>query len=377
MKTIRPTTVLDYYDGVQIFEGRDAIGGHYVGVLVDVVDRVDRYLVTGAVPERLHLFRSGELDLRTLLLEVPGDEWFLTLSDGSGGEELILRPQDGPLSAREEFLPLPDLFLDDDPLEDLVVQQARERDNVVIEFSAEPLDAQSHRIRVNTLAGVLTLMQTLVGYAYQSASQELRRLPLPTRGIPDGALMDVVVPAAAGSFRVVLEAANPMKADAFPDLAVGLKRVDELFATADDPEKSPESLRPHRGHLAGSYINLVSFLAKNKVGLSYSWATPMSSIAQRGNVSEPVARRLTEVLTNFSNPIYERVTLRGRLYRVNRSTGTWGIETPDGKRFGKVADPGLNLAGLEIGAFYTFLCMEEEAVGKEKPSLYLQGIRAG
>ena len=27
MKTIRPTAVLDYYDGVEIFEGQDALGG--------------------------------------------------------------------------------------------------------------------------------------------------------------------------------------------------------------------------------------------------------------------------------------------------------------------------------------------------------------
>lgn len=375
MKTIRPTAVLDYYDGVQIFEGRDAIGGHYVGVLVDVVDRVDRYLVTGAVPERLHQFRSGKLDLRTLLLEVPGGEWYLTLSDGSGGEELILRPQDGLLAAREEFLPLPDLFLDDEPVDDIVVQQARERGNVVIEFSAEPPEAQSHRIRANILAGVLTHLQTLVGYAYQSASQARTLLTLPSRGIPDGAIMDVVVPAAAGSFRVVLEAANPSKSEAFPDLAVGLERVDELFATAGNPEQSPELLRPHRGHLAGSYINLVNFLAKNKVGLSYSWATPMSSIAQRGNVSEPVARRLTEVLANFSNPIQEPVTLSGRLYRVNRDTGTWGLDTNAGKRFGKVAERGLSLAGLQIGASYNFYCMAEEAVGREKPVLYLEHYR--
>ena len=144
MKTIRPTAVLDYYDGVQIFEGRDASGGHYVGVLVDVVDRVDRYLVTGTAPERLRQFRSGKLDLRTLLLEVPGGEWYLTWADGSGGEELILRPQDGPLAAREEFLPLPDLFLDDEPVGDLGVQQAQDRDNGILEFSAEPPAAPAY-----------------------------------------------------------------------------------------------------------------------------------------------------------------------------------------------------------------------------------------
>ena len=144
MKTIRPTAVLDYYDGVEIFEGRDALGGHYVGVLVDVVDRVDRYLVTGVVPERLRQFRSGKLDLRTLLLESPGGEWYLTWADGSGGEELILHPQEGPLAAKEEFLPLTDLFLDDDPMDDLAAQPAREPGNGILEFSAETPAAQAH-----------------------------------------------------------------------------------------------------------------------------------------------------------------------------------------------------------------------------------------
>ena len=114
MKTIRPTAILDYYDGVQIFEGRDASGGHYVGVFVDIVNKVDCYLVTPAAPKRLSQLREGHLDLRTLLLESPGGEWYLTLSDGSGGKELILRPQKGLLSDHEEFLPLPDLFLDDE-----------------------------------------------------------------------------------------------------------------------------------------------------------------------------------------------------------------------------------------------------------------------
>ena len=72
MKTIRPTLILDYYDGVRVFEGRDPIGGNYIGSMVGTVNGIDRFLVTGADPERLRQFRAGLLDLRSLLLEAPG-----------------------------------------------------------------------------------------------------------------------------------------------------------------------------------------------------------------------------------------------------------------------------------------------------------------
>lgn len=375
-KTIKLTDILDYYDGIEVFEARDAIGGHYIALIMDKVGSFNRYLVTGTVPERLQLFRSGVLDLRTLLLEAPGGEWHITVADGTIDDPLVLETQTGPLSESNEFLPETGFILDDFPEDGLALQYAQERSNTVFEFSVEPPEAKGHRIRATTLAGILTHLQTLVSHAYQSVTQEQTRLPLSllSRGIPNGALMDVVVPAAVGSFRVVLEAANPTKSAAFPDLAVGLKRVDELFATADNPDESLVLLRPHRGYLAGSYINLVRFLAKNKTGLRYSWATPTSSNAQQGSVSEPVARKLTKVLADFSNQRDERVTLRGRLYRVNRDTGTWGLDTGEGKRLGKVADLGPSLAGLQVGAIYSFRCVAEEVVGKEKPVLYLEDI---
>ena len=116
MKTIRPTAILEYYDGVQIFAGRDAGGVDYIGLLVDVVDKVDRFLVTAARPERMRQFLEGQLDLLTLLLESPGGEWYLTDDDGEAGP-FILEPQSGPLTDHDEFLPLPGLFLDGGPYE--------------------------------------------------------------------------------------------------------------------------------------------------------------------------------------------------------------------------------------------------------------------
>ena len=129
MKAINLTAVLLYYDGVQVFEGRDAIGGHYVGAAISPGIVTNRYMVTGAAPERLRQFRGGRLDLRTLLLEAPEGEWFITVDKEGGDSPLYLEPQPVPV-AECDCLPGPNFILEDGPdgpVDDLALQHALER----------------------------------------------------------------------------------------------------------------------------------------------------------------------------------------------------------------------------------------------------------
>lgn len=124
MKTIYPTAILDYYDGVQVFEARDAIGGHYIASAIKPEGHYLRYLVTGARPERLCELRTGQLDLRTLLLEAPGGKWYITLTNSDPGETLSLEPQNGPLS-ETDYLPLDGYTMEPiEPVCEPEVQQA-------------------------------------------------------------------------------------------------------------------------------------------------------------------------------------------------------------------------------------------------------------
>lgn len=59
MKTILYATTLLYYDGAQIFEGRDLAGRRYVATLIDDADGADVYAVVGVSPESLRRFRAG------------------------------------------------------------------------------------------------------------------------------------------------------------------------------------------------------------------------------------------------------------------------------------------------------------------------------
>src|SRR4051794_39409625 len=68
---------LSYYDGIQIFECRDEVGGNYIGVLVDEFeDGYPIYVVVGVKPIRLQEFRLGKVDLLTIMRDRPRGEWF-------------------------------------------------------------------------------------------------------------------------------------------------------------------------------------------------------------------------------------------------------------------------------------------------------------
>ena len=123
MKTVTPTTVLDYYDGIQIFAAQDATGGHYIGTMVGTEGDYGRYLVTGVSPADLHLFRCGEMDLRALLLASPTDERFITVATGKFSDPLRLTAVEEPLE-QTAFLPEEGFFLEEEAIEDTPVSEA-------------------------------------------------------------------------------------------------------------------------------------------------------------------------------------------------------------------------------------------------------------
>ena len=296
MKAVNLTEVLLYYDGVQVFAGMDAIGGHYIGVGIGPGIATNRYMVTGAAPERLRQFRSGLLDLRTLLLEAPDGQWFITVDKKGGDTPLFLEPQPGPVSECD-CLPGPNFTLDDGPIDDQALRAARERNNIVFEFRLQPPEAAAApRVRADTLAGLLHRLQTLLKCAGQSIAREM-----PPRQRPADAaalcLMDVVVPAAPGSFRVLLEAAQPLDTFGPRLLLRSLERVDALFAAADTPEQAAALLKPYPPSLTAAYRKLLRYLAEHETSLWYAWAEPTCRDASYSGVSAATAIRLSQILT--------------------------------------------------------------------------------
>ena len=371
MKHIRHSNTLFYYDRPQVFEARDGIGGHYVAVLApsDGVD--DRYLVAGVDPERLRQFRSGELDLRSLLVE--SDEEVRYLATATDGLDHPLTLERLPASFMVgELLPDFDFVLHDRPADDHVLSEARARNNIILELAVEPPEAAAeHRIRSSTLAEMLLRVQAMIRHASRAVSKETS----PGYRRPDDDMMDVVVPAAAGSFRIILEAA--VFPDLFGDSVLGkaLQRVDTLFRNTADPHETLAAARESRGHLAGAYLRLLRFLVDRRTGLRYSWAEPRSERTSHRSVLQAETGPLVEALSSVTDLGLEAVTLEGTFERFNRGSGAWGLLTTGGQRLGKVRDGGPSLDGLEVGGWYIFHCdeviEEVDITGRESRTLYL------
>ena len=371
MKTIRHTNTLFYYDGPQVFEARDAIGGHYVAIIVEPDRPNERYLVAGVAPERLRQFRSGVLDLRSLLIESDKEEQYLATVGSDLDYPLVLDHLSAPL-IDSGFLPDAGFVLHDRPSDDSVLREARERQNLVLEVAAEPPEAATqHRIRANTLAEMLYRVQAMIKYAYRAATGGNRN----RYRQPDDDMMDVVVPAAAGSFQIVLEAVSTPDLFGDSELANALRRIDALFECTANPEETLTVVKEHRGHLAGAYLKLLRFLVEQRTGLRYSWAEPNSERPSNRAVSQSEAGPLIDILSSVTNLGSEPVTLEGTFERFNRESGSWGLLTTEGKRLGKIRDGGPSLDGLEVGGRYRFHCDEEieeiNITGRESRVLYL------
>ncbi len=251
MKQIHYSSTLFYYDGPQVFDARDAIGGHYVAVAVPAGEGQDRYLLRGVAPEALGLFRSGRMDLRSLLLDSSEEDWYLAAFGANPDESLRLESQ-GPSQPKSEWLPNPGFFLHRHPSTDDVVERARRENALVVEICADSPRAETeHRVGANTLAGILFGFQAMVRHSHQRATKALGSGARP----PGSDLMDVIVPAAPGSFRVVLASAHPP--DVFGDsrLTPAFKHLDTVFGRVEDPKETVAHLRENRGHFAGATLN--------------------------------------------------------------------------------------------------------------------------
>ena len=115
MRTAQLTATLLYYDGVQVFEGRDDSGSCYLGALVDSESDADRYLVTGVSPEHLR-------DLRAVLLECSREGWYLARVGDGFAAPFVLESRKGAL-LDHDYLPDDGVLLAEDRIENAAVEQ--------------------------------------------------------------------------------------------------------------------------------------------------------------------------------------------------------------------------------------------------------------
>ena len=344
---------LVYYDGPQVFEARDSIGGHYIAVLG--AGEQTRYLVAGVAPGHLRMFCDGESDLRQLVAESDADCRYMSETVPSAeGEELAFESFLGPLDG---FLPDHGFVLDDLPSADLVAGG-----NLRLELKLDP-----GRMATGGYTDLIHNVQVLARHTISTlreASESWR--------LNDG-MLDVVTPAAAGSFRILLEASGRQGPKFRSKLAQALRLIDSLFQHSEDPEKALAAVMEYPVEVAATYLKLLRILDKNETGLRYSWAGREIQGVRRGAVS----RREARALAALAATLYRRRSARqtfvrdGELYRCNTGTGFWGLWTDTGRVLGRVRGDGPDLSGLRVGGQYRFFCEAEYDLRSVRGAVYL------
>ena len=372
MKIVKYIATLHYYDGPQIIEAHDLIGGHYIGVWIHQEDGQKAYLIQGVPPNNLAEFRAGKTGLRETLLRLDNEQWYLTDVNPDIDEPMPLIPQSGRIDD-SGLLPKEGFTLYERSTDDSIVEQARARNNTVLQFTTEsPQNYGGHRMQLEVFSGLLGNIQNLVKYAYKA---ELKNLSAEKPYSKFAHMMDVIVPAAPGSFCFVLEAHQRVDLLGDNELNLALKRVDELFEDISSHNVSSDLLDKHRGHLAACYLRLLKLLVNHRISIDYTWATPNLAHSSRKSMSFAKAEYLVDFLSEVANLGQEVVVLEGKFQTFNRKTGKWGLLTDEGVRSGEIWENELTLDGLEVGKNYRFHCIEEVTLphtGDERHAYFLQ-----
>lgn len=371
MKQVRYRETLLYYDGIQLFQARDSIGGHYIAASIPPAGSRDRYLLAGVAPAALARFLDGERDLRSLLLDSAEEDWSIAEFAGSLDGPLRLEPGTGALGT-SGLLPEPGFRLHAQASDDEVVRRARESSRLVVELRMTPPEAkEGARMRAAALGGLLIDFQTLVAQAHRAAAKS-------ERPPPGSEEMDVVVPAAPGSFRVVLASAHPPDVFGGNWLTPAFRQLDEVFRRIEDPSETVAFLRESPGRFAGAAVKFLKSVA-DSADFRYSWADSGSKEATRHSAPRRAAARIVEAAADspaLDAEETEEVEVTGEFQKFHRGNGAWALLTGDGAVVaGTLRPEGPGLDGLVVGGRYRFVCEERvEAVSvsrRRPPRRYL------
>lgn len=92
MRFLSHVETLLFYDGPELFVGRDQLGTSYVCVLVELNEETDKYLCVPVSPSRLNHLRTGDLDLREMVEHAETGEAFEGRVEKGDLSKIQIRP---------------------------------------------------------------------------------------------------------------------------------------------------------------------------------------------------------------------------------------------------------------------------------------------
>jgi hypothetical protein len=370
MKTVSLHQILAYYDGPQVVEARDTIGGHYVGLAID--DANFEFLIVGASPERLRQFRGGTIDLLALITDRPVDiGWQLAkCSDGDASTLGLSDLSWDPI--RADFLPDAGFVLRSSQAVADLVKEARERNGLVMEVTLDPPEAIEHRINSDTLGQFLLVFQRMLKHAFKAWIREQ-----PAGQFSPTGYTFAVAGLKAGSVRIELQPEQTANLFGAGESKPAVETVLRMIASADDPETAVLEVTKNRGHLASAFVSLLDVLIESQTRIQVDWADGLSDTVASASLSQDQAQKTRTRLAMVSELEGEQRIITGVLKKADVNRGTWRLQTNEDSFSGQCLDDGPSLSHVEIDSSYQFTCTERIELspsGRERSVLYLQSL---
>jgi len=375
-----PKEVLIYVDGPELFIGNDQVGAHYICLLSESTDSVERYLCAPISTERLANFNLGQIDLLDIITDSETGELYTSIIRDSELAEIVLHLINIS-EVPDTWLPEKGFFfVKEDLPNELVVQESCSKNKGIVHLALNPPEARGDdtKIDIVTLADSSKAFQNLVKFAYKKSLSGLKPELRKKYESADNYELEAYA-CSSGSFKLHLQSKLDADLSGYAELFRAMTKIDELMQLAQDPEKAIEILKLNKGHLIGAFKKFLALIIEKNVPLYYEWTTPQHRKSFRKSITKETATPLYELLLDTKELDIEQKEFIGEVTKVDIEAGQWTIINEEDKKHysGRLdADSPVSLSGITAGGIrYKFICeerIEEETVsGKEKTFYFL------
>ncbi|MGC1376995.1 MAG: DUF6575 domain-containing protein [Anaerolineales bacterium] len=376
-KLLEYQATLIYYDGVQLFTGKDQLGTQYICLLVEQGDQGDRFLCAPISQGKLSAFYHSGVDLRDIFIFPESDELFLIETEDILQKNLELQAVVEPVP--EGWLPDTG-FIYEKPVEgaDTIVSQSKEKNRAIISLSVNPPEAlEETKITTNHLIDVLAIYQTLVKHAYNKVSKGVKGIVKEVLSVDNQSDLSVIG-FSPGSFTIHFESETRADLVGYVDIAKGLQCIDEMTQSLEDTKQALEVIKKYKGHLAKAYLRLLEIISQRNIPVKYIWTIPEYQQPIAYSINQQRAKEVYKELIKIEKLGVENIEFVGKFTKADVIHKKWAAETLDQKvysgRLGKSKN--ISLSGVVMDQqFYRFVCEEtsEEVTGtgQERTNLYL------
>lgn len=276
MKELKLVRILDFYDEIQIFTAKDAVGCMYLCQLYNSSVNGSDYLGVSISQDRLDSFLKGILDLRIALTQPEiSDQYYKVVMKKDVIQAFDLTKND----VQESMLPAEGYFFEpDEQTEDIdMIRESENCGSPLIRLALED-EQNRHEVSAECLSGVLAAYKNLLNNCYKKKNNK------ETLGLD-------VIALKAASFDIHFKAAASFDLLKDSSLIYELSIIDDLLCFEDIESYKSKAVK-FKGRILNSFVLLLNFLRENRLSLRHKWVksltdgkvqssyTPFGSIAK-------------------------------------------------------------------------------------------------